>query len=54
MKKISIEKAIEIINDYDVNGCGFCHQGDYDEITQAFELATDALEKQLTENSCNW
>ena len=48
-KKISIKKAIEIINDYDVNGCGICHQGFCNEIEQAFEMATEALEKQLIE-----
>lgn len=36
------EEAIKIIADYDVNGCGYCHQGG-DEIPEAFDKAIEAL-----------
>jgi len=38
------EEAIKIIKDYDVYGCGYCHQGG-DEIPKAFDLAISALER---------
>lgn len=39
------EEAIEIIRNYDVNGCGYCHQGG-DEIEEAFDMAIKALEQE--------
>lgn len=39
------KEAAEIIAKYDVNGCGYCHQGG-DEIPQAFAMAVEALERQ--------
>ena len=38
------KEAIEIIKNYDVNGCGYCHQGDK-EIEEAFDMAIHALEQ---------
>lgn len=38
------ERAIEIIRDYETNGCGICHQGDEHEIIEAFNMATESLE----------
>ena len=38
-------EAIEIISNYEVNGCGYCHQGG-SEVAAAFNLAISALEKQ--------
>ena len=38
-------EAIEIISNYEVNGCGYCHQGG-SEVADAFNLAISALEKQ--------
>jgi hypothetical protein len=37
------EEAIKIISNYEINGCGYCHQGD-EEIPQAFEVAIRSLE----------
>lgn len=37
------EEAIKIISNYEINGCGYCHQGG-DEIEEAFEMAIKALE----------
>ena len=37
------EEAIKIISNYDVNGCGYCHQGG-EEIEEAFDLAIKSLE----------
>lgn len=39
------EEAIKIIENYDVNGCGYCHQGGK-EIEKAFQMAIKALEDQ--------
>ncbi len=39
------EEAIEIIRNYDVNGCGYCHQGG-GEIEEAFGMAIKALEQE--------
>lgn len=39
------EEAIKIIKNYDVNGCGYCHQGG-DEVEEAFQMAISALEKK--------
>lgn len=38
-------EAIKIISNYEVNGCGYCHQGG-SEVADAFNLAISALEKQ--------
>lgn len=43
------EEAIEIIKDYDVNGCGYCHQGG-DEIEEAFDMAIEALSAEPCED----
>lgn len=43
---MKIEEAIKIIKNYDVNGCGYCHQGG-DEIEEAFNIAIKALEQEL-------
>ena len=37
------EEAIKIIGNYDMNGCGYCHQGG-EEIKEAFDLAIKSLE----------
>lgn len=39
------EEAIKIIKNYDVNGCGYCHQGG-DEVEEAFQMAISALENK--------
>jgi hypothetical protein len=39
-------EAIKIISNYEVNGCGYCHQGG-SEVADAFNLAISALEKQI-------
>lgn len=39
------EEAIKIIQNYDANPCGYCHQGG-DEVLTAFNMAIKALEKQ--------
>lgn len=39
------EEAIDIIKKYDVNGCGYCHQGG-NEVEEAFNMAIKALEQQ--------
>lgn len=39
------KEAIEIISRYEVNGCGYCHQGG-DEIPEAFNMAINALKAQ--------
>lgn len=39
-------EAIKIISNYEVNGCGYCHQGG-NEVADAFNLAISALEKQI-------
>ena len=36
-------EAIKIISNYEVNGCGYCHQGG-SEVADAFNLAISALE----------
>ena len=41
-------EAIKIISNYEVNGCGYCHQGG-NEVADAFDLAIAALEKQERE-----
>ena len=38
------EEAIKIIEDYEVNGCGYCHQGG-NEIPKAFNMAIEALKQ---------
>ena len=38
-------EAIKIIGNYEVNGCGYCHQGG-SEVADAFNLAISALKKQ--------
>jgi len=42
------EKAIEIIKDYKVEGCGYCHQGG-DEVEEVFQMAIKALEQEPCE-----
>ena len=37
------EEAINIISDYGVYGCGICHQGNENEIIEAFDMAIEAL-----------
>lgn len=37
------EEAIKIISNYDVYGCGYCHQGG-EEIKEAFDVAIKSLE----------
>ena len=39
------EEAAKIIADYDVYGCGYCHQGG-DEVPEAFSMAIEALKAQ--------
>jgi Zn finger protein HypA/HybF involved in hydrogenase expression len=39
------EEAIAIIRNYNVNGCGYCHQGG-NEIEEAFEMAIKALKQE--------
>lgn len=39
------EEAIQIIGKYDINGCGYCHQGG-NEIEEAFNMAIEALEQK--------
>jgi hypothetical protein len=39
------EEAIDIIKKYDINGCGYCHQGG-NEIEEAFNMAIKALEQE--------
>jgi hypothetical protein len=39
------EEAIDIIKKYDINGCGYCHQGG-DEVEEAFNMAIKALEQE--------
>jgi len=41
------EEATKIIKDYEVNGCGYCHQGG-DEVEEAFKMAIEALEQEPT------
>ena len=51
--QITNEEAIKIIKNYDVNGCGYCHQGG-DEVEEAFQMAINALSEHLdTENNDN-
>ena len=45
------EEAIKIIKNYDVNGCGYCHQGG-DEVEEAFKMAIKALEEQEPCEDC--
>jgi hypothetical protein len=42
------EEATKIIKDYEVNGCGYCHQGG-DEVEEAFKMAIKALEQEPCE-----
>jgi len=37
------EEAVKIIGNYEINGCGYCHQGG-DEIKEAFDMAIKSLE----------
>ena len=39
---MTIEEAIKLIENYEVNGCGYCHQGGT-EIEKAFSMAVEAL-----------
>lgn len=39
------EEAIKIIKNYEVLGCGYCHQGG-EEIEQAFRMAIEALKER--------
>lgn len=41
------KEATKIIKDYEVNGCGYCHQGG-DEVEEAFKMAIEALEQEPT------
>lgn len=43
------EEAAKIMRDYEVNGCGYCHQGG-DEVEEAFKMAIEALEQKLSED----
>ena len=36
------DEAIKIIENYEVNGCGYCHQGGT-EVEKAFSMAIEAL-----------
>ena len=38
------KRAREIIRDYEINGCGICHQGNEHEIIEAFNVAIKSLE----------
>lgn len=42
------EEAAKIIKDYEVNGCGYCHQGG-DEVEEAIDMAIQALEQEPCE-----
>lgn len=42
---ISRDEAIKIIADYEINGCGYCHQGG-EEVEEAFAMAIEALKAQ--------
>lgn len=39
-------EAIEIIECYEVNGCGYCHTGG-EEVEEAFKMAVEALKAEL-------
>ena len=41
---MTASEAIKIIKNYDVYGCGYCHQGGY-EVKKAFDMAVEALEQ---------
>ena len=43
------EEAIEILEDYQVNGCGYCHTGGK-EVEEAFTMAVEALKESVTDN----
>ena len=47
-RRMTNEEAIKIINNYEINGCGYCHQGG-EEVKEAFEMAIKALETQPME-----
>lgn len=53
LNKLSIQEAIEIISDYEIHGCGFCHEGDVEEIIPAFDIAISSMKKQLNESEIN-
>lgn len=42
---ISRDEAIKIIADYEINGCGYCHQGG-EEVEEAVAMAIEALKAQ--------
>jgi Zn finger protein HypA/HybF involved in hydrogenase expression len=44
------EEAIDIIKKYDINGCGYCHQGG-DEVEEAFNMAIKVLEQEPCEDA---
>ena len=45
MTNMTNEEVIDIIKKYDVNGCGYCHQGG-NEVEEAFNMAIKALEQE--------
>ncbi len=44
------EEAIEIIENYQVYGCGYCHTGGK-EVEEAFRMAVEALKEQIESSS---
>ena len=42
---MKLEEAINIIKDYEIYPCGICHTGSADEITEAFNMAIEALKR---------
>lgn len=43
-------EAIEIIECYEVNGCGYCHTGG-EEVEEAFKMAVEARKGNIHRNS---
>lgn len=46
MTQMTESEAIEIIECYEVNGCGYCHTGG-EEVEEAFKMAVEALKAEL-------
>lgn len=47
------EEAAKIIDNYEANGCGYCHQGGT-EVEEAFRVAVEAIEKQIPKKPNLW
>ena len=43
---MTAEEAIEIIENYQIYGCGYCHTGG-EEVEEAFRMAVEALKKLI-------